>query len=83
MISKYEEPDCIPDPLGDLEILHKDYGKPIWVNKTKLPPREDVIKFNPEVHQEELQTNLQWRDCPQEYQPKILQLLEDYWDVFA
>ena len=81
--SKYREPDCIPDPLGDLEILYKDYGKPIWVKKTSLPPRDDLIQFTKERHQAEFDRNIQWRECPQTYKEKIDPILKKYWDVFA
>ena len=81
--SQYKEPDCIPDPLSDLEILYKDFGKPLWANKSELPPRDDLIKFNPEVHGPELERNLQWKDCPEELRPRIKNIILDYWDVFA
>jgi ribosomal protein L21E len=81
--SKYMEPDCIPDPLSDLEILYKEYGKPLWANKSQLPPRDDLITFDPAKHQTELDKNLVWGDCPTEKQPVIKTLIMEYWDVFA
>ena len=81
--SEYKEPDCIPDPLGDMEILYKDYGKPLWINKTVLPPRDDVIQYCPTKHNPELARNLQWRDCPDEHKPTMEQLIKQFWDVFA
>ena len=81
--SQYKEPDCIPDPLSDLEILFENYGKPLWVSKSTLPPREDIIKFNPELHQAEFDRNIQWRSCPVERQEAIQRILIEYWDVFA
>ena len=80
--SQYKEPDCIPDPLGDLEILHKEYGKPLWVNKAPLPPRTDIIQFNPEQHGAELQRNLQWKDCPENMKEELTEIIKDFWDVF-
>ena len=81
--SEYKEPDCIPDPTSDLEVLYKDYGKPLWTNKSVLPPRDDVIKFIPTKHNCELKRNLQWRDTPSEYKIQIENLIKEYWDVFA
>ena len=81
--SEYKEPDCIPDPTSDLEILFKDYGKPLWINKTKLPPRDDIIKYIPTKHDSEIKRNLQWADCPSEHRPTIENLVKEYWDVFA
>ena len=52
--SEYKEPDCVPDVLSDMEILYKDDGKPSWVQTTKLPPRNDIIKYAPTVHDSEL-----------------------------
>ena len=80
--SQYKEPDCIPDPLGDLEILHKDYGKPLWVNKTPLPPRTDIVLYDPLLHEQELIRNIQWKDCPESRKPEIKQIIMEYWDVF-
>jgi hypothetical protein len=81
--SQYMEPDCIPDPNGDLEILFKDYGKPIWVSKSTLPPRDDLIMFSEEQHQAEFERNIQWRECPKQYKERIEPLLKKFWDVFA
>ena len=81
--SQYREPDCIPDPLGDLEILHKQCGKPLWANKKALPPRNDILKFDPTKHTAELTRNLQWRDCPEHLRTEVRGIIEDYWDVFA
>jgi hypothetical protein len=81
--SQYKEPDCIPDPLSDLEILYKDFGKPLWANTKELPPRDDLIIFNPAKHGPELERNLQWKDCPEDLRPRIRQIILDYWDVFA
>ena len=81
--SQYQEPDCIPDPLSDLEILHKDHGKSLWVNKKKLPPRDDIINFVPSKHNEEIKRNLQWRDCPDAHKETIESIIREHWDVFA
>jgi len=81
--SQYKEPDCIPDPSSDLEIIFKDYGKPLWVKKSELPPRDDIIMFSAERHQSEFDRNIQWRECPPEFKERIEPLLKEFWDVFA
>lgn len=81
--SQYKEPDCIPDPLGDLDILYKDFGKPLWANKNKLPPRDDLLRYDPATHGPELEKNLQWKDCPEEFRHRIKDIIIEYWDVFA
>ena len=81
--SQYKEPDCIPDPMGELEVLYGDHGKPLWANKQELPPRDDLISFDDQRHQEELQKNLQWKDCPEKYRTEIKSIILDFWDVFA
>jgi len=81
--SQYKEPDCIPDPMSDLEILFKDFGKPLWALKSPLPPRDDVINFDPKIHQDEFDRNIQWRDCPENFKPIFEQLIKKHWDVFA
>jgi hypothetical protein len=60
--SQYKEPDCIPNATSDLEILFKEYGKPIWISKTQLEPRDenDIIRFLPEKHQLEFDRNIPW-----------------------
>lgn len=80
--SKYEEPDCFPDATANLEILYKNYGKPLWVPKERLPPRDDIVSFNQNLHQEEFNKNIQWQDCPEELRPTIQKIIEEYWDVF-
>ena len=81
--SEYKEPDCVPDPLGDLEILYKEFGKPLWVNKSKLPPRDDIITFNNKEHQQEYEQNINWGSCPVEFRAKFEEIIKKYWDVFA
>ena len=81
--STYVELDLAPDVLDGMELLYKDHGKSFRKKKTPLPPRDDVIIFDPKLHQETLEHNLKWGDCPQLYRPKILALIRKYWDVFT
>jgi hypothetical protein len=55
------------------------------MSKNKLEPRDpsDIIIFQPDKHQLEFDRNIQWRECPKEIQPRLTQILKDYWDVFA
>ena len=81
--STYVEPDLAPDVLDGMELLYKDHGKSFRKKKTPLPPRDDIIIFDPKLHQETLEQNLKWGDCPQLHRPKILTLIRKYWDVFT
>jgi hypothetical protein len=81
--SRYEEPEDIPDTSGDLDWLFQDNGKVILEDKTALEPREDIIKYDPKLHQKELEENLQWRDCPEEHKKAIREVIEQQWDVFC
>ena len=81
--SQYEEPDCFPDATEDLEILYKNFGKPLWTNKSTLPERKDIIKYDPDKHKEEFLRNIQWQDCPTSYRDKFERIIHQFWDVFA
>ena len=81
--STYIEPDLAPDVLDGMELLYKDYGKSLRKQQKILPPRDDIIIFDPKIHQEFLESNLKWGECPTKHQPRILSLIKKYWDVFA
>ena len=81
--SVYIEPDLAPDILDGMELLYKDYGKSLRKQKKPLPPRDDIIVFDPKLHQEELEKNLKWGECPTKQRHKILQLIKKFWDVFT
>ena len=83
--STYIEPDLAPDVLDGMELLYKDHGASLRKRKAPLSPRDpnDIIHFDPKLHQEELDTNLKWGDCPIEHRPAILALIKEYWDVFC
>ena len=66
-----------------MELLYKDYGKSLRKQQKILPPRDDIIIFDPKIHQEFLESNLKWGECPTKHQPRILSLIKKYWDVFA
>jgi hypothetical protein len=54
-------------------------------DKQELPKREenDLIKFQTDKHQAELDKNLNWGDCPPEHKQVITDIIKTYWDVFA
>ena len=81
--SVYIEPDLAPDILDGMELLYKDYGKSLRKQKKPLPPRDDIIVFDPKLHQEELEKNLKWGECPAKQRHKILKLIKKFWDVFT
>ena len=83
--STYIEPEFVPDALDGMELLYKDHGASLQKQKAPLPPRDpnNIIHFDPKLHQEELDSNLKWGDCPIKHRPKILALIKEYWDVFC
>ena len=83
--SNYIKPDLAPDVLDGMELLYKEHGKSLCKKKLKLPPQDpdDTIHFDPKNHQQELDKNLVWGDCPEQYRPRILELVKEYWDVFC
>ena len=79
----YEEPDFLPDEMDLLDPLFGEYGNVLYREKRELPPRDDVIKFDPTLHQNEFDETIQWEDCPQEFRPVITQIIQDHWDAFT
>ena len=52
-------------------------------DKKELPPRNDIIIYDKDKHEDELKKNLQWRDCPKRLRPILQKLLVEMWDVLA
>ena len=82
-MSNYVEPDVGPDLLDGMELIFQQFGKSLRRQVAVLPPRVDVVAFNPLLHRDELERNLKWRDCPDSLRPQVLSVLRDYWDVFC
>ena len=80
--SQYIEPEMELDPSESLDFLYENAGKTVLKNKKILPPRNDIITFSGERHQQCLDNLIQWRDCPLEHRPVIDALIREYWDVF-
>ena len=59
--SEYIEPEDLPDTSEGLDWLFEDCGRSIIKNKQELPPRDDLIRYDEKIHQEELESNLQER----------------------
>ena len=78
----FEEPEVEIKEMENLDWLFKDQGKAALRTKSKLPTREDIIEFDIKEHREELEENLQWRECPNQFQTLILALIVDQWDAF-
>ena len=81
--SEYIETDPAPDILDGMETIFKDYGKSLRKHPDLPPPRDDIIHFDEGKHTEELLANIRWRDCPEEHKPAFLNLIKEFWDVFA
>ena len=81
--SSYIEPEELPDPLEGMECLHKPLGQSLWRAKQKPPPRRDIILFNPQNHQRELDKNTNWEGCSEFHRILITRILKEFWDVFA
>jgi hypothetical protein len=79
----YEEPEDILDTSGDLDWLFGEIGKVIIENKAKLAPRDDIIQYEPKKHEKEIDTNIQWRDCPEDMRQVLRELINKFYDVFA
>ena len=78
-----EEPDFLPDELDLLDPIFEEYGEVLYKEKGELPPRDDVIDFDPDVHQQEFDDCVQWESCPDEYRPLITKIIQDNWDAFT
>ncbi len=81
--SKYVEMDYIADELDGLEILHGEFGNVLYKDKERLPPRNDVLKYDEHRHKEELESHVNFDGCPEHLQKPVRKIIEEYWDVFA
>jgi hypothetical protein len=80
--SQYVEPELELDASEGLDFLYENAGKTVLKHKKPLPPREDIIMFDPKRHQPCFNKIIQWRDCPQQHRPVIEAIIKEYWDVF-
>ena len=80
--TQYIEPETEVDPSESLDFLYENAGRTVLKHKKDLPPRDDIISFSMQKHQECLYDLIQWRDCPVEHRPVIDAIIREYWDVF-
>ena len=80
--SQYIEPETEIDPSERLDFIFENAGRTVLQHKQPLPPREDIISFSDEKHQELYKNSIQWSDCPVEHRPIIESIIKEYWDVF-
>ena len=83
LVSEYEEPDLGPDLLDGMELIFQDFGKSLRRQVEPLGPRDDIIVFDVDFHQEELNQNIRWERCPEEHRGAIEEVIREFWDVFA
>ena len=81
--STYVEPAGLPDPAEGLECLYQPRGQSLWKRKDPPDPRSDIIKFDDNIHQRELEKNLNWTGCRADHRLAVLPVIREYWDVFA
>ena len=63
--------------------MFKEYGCAAKQSVEELPPRDDVVEFEFRTDSAELEGNLKLSGCPPELQPKIKEVVMEYWDVFC
>jgi hypothetical protein len=81
--SKYREPELANDTLDGMEALFTNFGSSLRKATGPLPPRDDLIKFDANLHDAELSKNIRWHACPEVHQPAVLNIIKNYWDVFC
>ena len=65
--STYVEPEDVPDAMDGFEFLHQHLGNVLYHHAGPLPPRNDIVVYNDELHKQELEASIQWMDCPPEH----------------
>jgi hypothetical protein len=81
--SVYLETPTALDPSENLDWLFQEHGETAITNTNTLPPRDDIIEYDPARYSQEFNANIQWRDCPPEHQAVIESIIKQYWDVFC
>ena len=59
--------------IGCLKNIH---GKVGIQYKKELPPRDDIIEYNPEVHVKQIKGNVEWHGCPPEHKIVLRAIIE-------
>ena len=81
--SLYQEPELGLDLNDGMDWMFKEYGCAAKQSIDKLPPRDDIVEFELCTDSAELEGNLRLSGCPPELQPKIKDVITEYWDVFC
>ena len=82
MPNEYIEPEFVPDQ-DTLDVISQTHGTVLLKTKAALPPRTDVINFDPQLHESEFSNNIQWASCPQDLRAPFETIIKDFWDVFV
>jgi hypothetical protein len=83
LASLYQPPELGPDLLEGTDWLFKEHGRSLIQVTQPLPTRDDIIKFNPDEDQAELDRNLQPQHCPPNLLDIIKATIREFWDVFC
>ena len=83
LTSMYQPPKIGPDLLDGTDWLFREHGQAIIETTRPLPPRDDMIFFDPGNDQAELDRNLQPQHCPLHLQAKIIDTVKEFWDAFC
>jgi len=81
--SKYRKPELAENTLDSMEALFTNFGSSLRKATGPLPPRDDLIKFDADLHNTELSKNIRWHAWPEEHRPAVLSIIKDYWDAFC
>ena len=54
-----------------MEWVFIDYGISLKQAKDRLPPRDDVVKFDVRTNTKELENNIKLQGCPSDVQYKV------------
>ena len=76
------DPEYIPNPDDGLDFLHRHHEHSVLHSKKSLPPRDNIISFDPESHQEQFDA-IDLFNCPADHRPELTRILKANWDVFA
>ena len=81
--SLYWEPELGSDLNDGMDWMFEEYGCVAKQSVEELPPRDDVVEFEFHTDSAELEGNLRLSGCPPELQPKIKEVIMEYWDMFC
>ena len=83
LTSLYQPPNLGPDLLENTDWLFQGNGQALLESNQLLPPRDDIIQFDPGNDLAEFDRNFQPQHCPQHLQAQVKDIVKEYWDVFC